>query len=309
MSSSSPQITLGINNCFAVKRWSRPEQWARIVSDELGLSDVQFSMDLLPPSASTVTAATHADEVRAVAEAHGIRVRSVFTGLAAYGSNLLLADAPSERDAAEQWYRRMIDVTARIGAEGLGGHIGAFTVESFRDAARRDGLGSELIDRLRRLADHASDAGLEYLMFENLALPREPGHSIPECLELEAALTGTAVPWRLCLDLGHPAALRTGTSSDDPNAWLNQSWHRTPIIQLQQSPRGADHHGAFTASGNADGLVRRDEVLPALMEWDAPEIELHLEIIPAHEADDDAVLADLVESVRYWQEGIEQHLS
>lgn len=307
MASSTPLITLGINTCFAVKRWSRPEQWARIVSDELGLSDVQFSMDLLPPSASDSTAATHADAVRVVAEEHGIRVRSVFTGLAAYASNLLLADAPSERDAAEQWYHRMINVTARIGADGMGGHIGAFTVESFRDATRRDGLRSELTDRLRRLADHASNAGLEYLLFENLALPREPGYSISESLELEAALAQTAVPWRLCLDLGHPAALRTGTPSDDPTAWLKQSWTSTPIIQLQQSPRGGDHHGAFTTANNSTGLVRRDEVLPALMEWDAPEVELHLEIIPAHEADDDDVLADLAESVRYWQEGIEQY--
>lgn len=307
MASSTPQIVLGINTCFAVKRWSRPEQWARIVSDELGLSDVQFSLDLLPPSASESTAATHAREVRDVAEAHGIRVRSVFTGLAAYASNLLLADAPSERDAAEQWYRRMIDLTALIGADGVGGHIGAFTVESFRDATRRDGLRSELIQRLRRLGAHASETGLDYLLFENLALPREPGHTIQESHELEAALADSPARWRLCLDLGHPAALRTGGPSDEPTAWLAEHWRSTPVVQLQQSPRGADHHAAFTHANNSAGLVHRDEVLVALMEWDAPEIELHLEVIPAHEADDDVVLAELVESVRYWQDGIEQH--
>ncbi|MGV2982150.1 sugar phosphate isomerase/epimerase family protein [Microbacterium sp. AGC85] len=309
MATSSPQITLGINTCFAVKRWSRPEQWARIVSDELGLSDVQFSMDLFPPSASESAVETHADEVREVAEAHGIRVRSVFTGLAAYASNLLLADTPSERAAAEGWYRRMIDLTARIGADGVGGHIGAFTVASFRDATRRDGLRSELIEHLTRISDHASDAGLQYLLFENLALAREPGYSISESHELEAALSDCVTPWRLCLDLGHPAALHTGTPSDEPIAWLNEGWQNAPIIQLQQSPRGGDHHAAFTAANNATGLVHRDEVIPALLTWDAPEIEVHLEVIPAHEADDDQVIADLVESVRYWQDGIEQHAS
>lgn len=304
---SAPQFTLGINTCFGVKRWSRPDQWARIVSDELGLSDVQFSMDLLPRSMSMDAATTHAREVRAVAEEHGIQVRSVFTGLAAYGSNLLLADAPSERDAAEQWYRRMIDLAALIGADGIGGHIGAFTVASFRDATRRDGLRKDLTERMRRLADHASDAGIDYLLFENLALSREPGYSIPESHDLEAALAGSAVPWQLCLDLGHPAALRTGTPSDEPVAWLRETWQRTPIIQLQQSPRGGDHHGAFTAANNEAGLVQRDEVLAALAEWDAPEIELHLEIIPAHEADDDRVLEEIVESVRYWQDGIDRY--
>ena len=38
---------LGINTCFAVKRWPRPEEWARIAADELGLDLVQHSLDLV----------------------------------------------------------------------------------------------------------------------------------------------------------------------------------------------------------------------------------------------------------------------
>ena len=32
---------LGINTCFAVKRWPQPERWAALVRDELGLDLVQ----------------------------------------------------------------------------------------------------------------------------------------------------------------------------------------------------------------------------------------------------------------------------
>ncbi len=37
---------LGINNCFAVKRWPQPADWAAIVRDELGLDTVELSLDL-----------------------------------------------------------------------------------------------------------------------------------------------------------------------------------------------------------------------------------------------------------------------
>ena len=38
---------LGINNCFAVKRWPRPDDWAAIVKNDLGLDTVELSLDLL----------------------------------------------------------------------------------------------------------------------------------------------------------------------------------------------------------------------------------------------------------------------
>src|SRR5262249_35376296 len=38
---------LGINTCFAVKRWPQPADWAAIARDELGLDLVQHSLDLV----------------------------------------------------------------------------------------------------------------------------------------------------------------------------------------------------------------------------------------------------------------------
>ena len=38
---------LGINTCFAVKRWPQPERWAALVRDELGLDLVQHCLDLV----------------------------------------------------------------------------------------------------------------------------------------------------------------------------------------------------------------------------------------------------------------------
>ncbi len=40
-------VQLGINTCFAVKRWPRPVDWAPIVREQLGLGHVQLSLDLV----------------------------------------------------------------------------------------------------------------------------------------------------------------------------------------------------------------------------------------------------------------------
>ena len=41
------RVRLGVNTCFAVKRWPRPADWAPIVRDRLGLGLVQHSLDLV----------------------------------------------------------------------------------------------------------------------------------------------------------------------------------------------------------------------------------------------------------------------
>ena len=42
-------VQLGINNCFAVKRWPLGKDWIRIVKEDLELDCAQFSFDLLDP--------------------------------------------------------------------------------------------------------------------------------------------------------------------------------------------------------------------------------------------------------------------
>ena len=58
------RLHLGINTCFAVKRWPEPEQWVRIVKHELGLDCCQFSFDLVDPLLDESTTKAYADAVR-----------------------------------------------------------------------------------------------------------------------------------------------------------------------------------------------------------------------------------------------------
>src|SRR5437016_8512877 len=109
------RLHLGINTCFAVKRWPEPEQWVRIVKHELGLDCCQFSFDLIDPLLYESTTKAYADEVRELAETHELFIHSTFAGLATYSGSQLLHPHVSMRVAASKSYERAIDFAAHLG--------------------------------------------------------------------------------------------------------------------------------------------------------------------------------------------------
>jgi hypothetical protein len=70
-------MNVGVNLCFAIKRWPEPEEWARIVADELGVSSIQFTMDLIDPWWPEGDRAAMAVRVRDAAAGRGIAIHSV----------------------------------------------------------------------------------------------------------------------------------------------------------------------------------------------------------------------------------------
>ncbi len=300
-----PRLHLGINNCFAVKRWPEPEQWLGIIKHDLGLDCCQFSLDLVDPLLDEDALAWYAAAVRDLAARYNILVHSTFTGLAAYSWSMLLHPHDALRKAAIGWYRRAIDFTVQLGAWGTGGHLGAFSVQDVADTARQKALSQELDERLSLLSRYAALVGLRFLLFENMAVEREPGHSIEEAQALTQLEVPGGVPLVFCLDIGHPCALHTGTASDEYLAWFAQPWRHTPVIHLQQTDRSGDHHWPFTQAYNSKGMIRAEDVLRAIQEWPGNEdVYLFLEPIHPFEEDDHKVLEDLRESVLYWKEAM-----
>jgi sugar phosphate isomerase/epimerase len=146
---------LGINTCFAVKRWPEPGDWARIVRDELGLEVVELSLDLIEDAGGRTV-----NQVRSALDEYGLRAETVFTGLAAYSLNLLMHPDAERRRAAADWYLGVVDLAARVGARGAGGHVGAMSVPDWSDPERRaqrwSGLQSSLAESV---ADRAGRGG------------------------------------------------------------------------------------------------------------------------------------------------------
>ena len=294
------KVTLGINNCFAVKRWPLADEWAQIAGDQLGLDVVQHSLDLTDLGGDTESEAT---DCRRACSAHGLRIDSVFTGLMAYSTNLMLAPEAVQRQRGEAYWADAIRFAAALGAVSVGGHVGSL---SRRDADRPDDRGAllaELAQRLARLAALAHDLGLAALLIENMACDREPSRMADFDGLLAAATDGRAAI-TLCLDVGHQCVPGTSGAEADPYAWLVALGRQATVVHLQQSDADGDHHWPFTATHNEQGRIRAPRVLQALRESGADEVTLILEIIPAFEADDRRVLDELRESVAYWQQAI-----
>jgi D-erythrulose 1-phosphate 3-epimerase len=291
---------LGINNCFAVKRWPRPDDWASIVADELGLDTVELSLDLLDGPDTEAARDRMAEQIRVALVRHGLRADTVFTGLAAYSLNLLMHPDRDYRDAAVRWYFNAIDLTAQLGATAVGGHVGTLSVLDSAHPARRAQRWADLRYHLSELAAYADQCGLDHLLVENLVTDREPS----TMALIEGLLTERSVahaPIRLCLDLGHPFVCGGSPRDCDPYAWVEHFGPRIAEVQLQQSDGLADHHWPFTPEHHAAGRVDPGQVLDTLAKAGVTEALLVLEVIPAFEADDQQVLRDLRASTEVWR--------
>ena len=112
------------------------------------------------------------------------------------------------------------------------------------------------------------------------------------------------VPIVACLDVGHQCVPGSSGDEADPYAWLEQLGGYAPVVQLQQSDAGADHHWPFTPAANQAGRIEAGQVLRALEASGATDVALILEVIHPFEADDDQVLDDLRVSVDYWRRAL-----
>ena len=299
------RLQLGINNCFAAKRWPRPADWAPLMRDVFRVEHLQLSMDLVDLDRSDEFAALQAEAIRDAAAAYGFDVHSAVTGLVAYAHNRLLHPIAAERHEARDWWARAITFASAINARGTGGFVGAFSAQDWRDAARRTLLWNELKQSLTDLADLAHRAGLEFFLVENLPGARQLS-SMAQLRELLSDGDEEHAPVRLCLDLGHQCAPGLSAADRDPYAWLREMGRAAGVIQLQQTDGSGDHHWPFTADRNRVGRIDADRVMDALAEGGVEEGVLMLKIMPPFEQEDEEVVADVVESVEYWREALDR---
>jgi D-erythrulose 1-phosphate 3-epimerase len=297
------RLRLGINTCFAVKRWPRPEDWGPIVRERLGLELVQHSLDLVDLQAFDAGVTVETDALRNTCRANGLELASTFTGLAAYSANLLLHPDASARQSARRWYESAIRFTGAVGGIATGGHVGAFSVADWADLQRRRERWEDLRAALAALAESARTAGLEYLLVENLASAREPS-TMAMIRELLAPGNREQVAVRLCLDVGHMCVPGTAGVDGDPYAWLRALGPQAPIVQLQQSDADGDHHWPFTPEMNRRGRIDAGRTIDALADAAVESADLVLEVIPPFEQEDASVLDDLVASVAYWRDAL-----
>ena len=288
-------MKLGVNLCFAIKRWLDPERLAAIVRDDLGVRHVQYSWDLTDPWwPAAVRDRRAAAYARAFRDA-GCAIESTFGGLASYTYNHFLAPTEELRALGREHLSRAIDMTAAMGVAATGMPFGSFSAEDAADPQRRETIYQHALQSWVDLARHARQAGLQRLLVEPVPLATEFPASAQDSLRLMRDLEGnTEVPVRLLVDWGHALFRPLFGDEADMEHWMATCGAYIDGFHIQQTDGLADRHWNFTS----DGLVTADGLRSFWSRHGLSTQTLFLEIIYPFEATDAFVLSDMKAGMR-----------
>ena len=173
-------VHLGINNCFAAKRWPEPETWCRIIKEDFGLKIVQFSFDLLAPKTKLEVQQGLAEQVAQALKNNKLALTSTFTGGSIYSLSMLLHPNLGMRLDALEWFEKAIALSGKLGAETTGGHLGAYSCDDYHRSDRKQYLFDFFTEALVHLSVLGKKAGFKFLLWEPMPVLREGPATIKE---------------------------------------------------------------------------------------------------------------------------------
>lgn len=295
------KIHFGVHLGFAVNRWPEPDEWARLLSEELGLKHAQFCSDLLQPHFPDDVVDEQIEHINEACKTYDIKLLHTFTS-----QRWMYCGHPDEktREYWHWWLKRFSDISARIGSVSTGSRLGIYSFKDFE--SRREFIFGEIVKFWRKWAEHSKKAGLKCLTFEHMSIPRELAETLDEARLVLDAMNNpkAAVPILLCLDTDQGNALSGNPKDGDPYEWIRAFGKETPVLQLKQRIQGNVSSGKpFTAEFNKNGMITPDKVIEAVEESGAKEMALYME--PSFRErlpHDNNVVKELKESVEFWKD-------
>ena len=294
---------LGINLGFAINKYTEPEEWCRIVAEELDLRYVQFVADLLNPFLPPDYIDAQIGRIQNAAKQYGIQIESLFTSAFTRVNHLMSPDGAA-RDIWRDWFKRFLEIGAKLGAKNLGSHFGILTFKDYDDPARREYITAQGIKGWQELSFYAKELGYDCLIFEPMSVPREMANTVEESLALlKAVNTHCGVPMKLCLDVGHAPH----PDQRDPYPWIERLAPVSPVIHLQQTVLNKSNHAPFIPETNAAGIIEGGRVMDCIKKSGCTDTMLTFEISHREHYDSEfRIVTDLKESVRYWREFVKE---
>ena len=293
------EIKLGTNLGFAINKYVEPEVWAKIVSEDLGLSSVQFVADLLNPFLPDDYIDSQLKRIKESVKRYNISVDSIFTSAFTRVNHLMHPDKEA-REIWLKWFEKLLWIGSELGVKTGGSHFGILTFDSFDN--NYEFLVEEGIKNWQKLTFHARELGYDSLIFEPMSVPREMGNTVGESLDLMNRVNeNCGVPMRICLDIGHAPH----PDERDPYPWLEKLSQYSPIIHIQQTVLHKSNHAPFTKEANETGIIKGDKVIAAIEKSGCKKTILMFEIGHREHWDTEfGIIQDLKESADYWREWI-----
>jgi sugar phosphate isomerase/epimerase len=295
-------MDFGINLGFAVKRLPGATEWARFTREQLNLDLVQFSFDLIDPFMPMAAKAALAGQVRQAARDYGIRIHSAQVGLACYTYNGLLHPDRAGRAAALEWWLNAITLAAELEVEAVGGPLGGMSIPDAANPARAAQRYQDGLDALTTITEAAKRAGLKAVLVEPTPLRREYPHTIEQAVNLQRDMAGrAAVPIQYVLDIGHALYRPLYGETASLAAWFEAVGGQTGVLHLQNTDFMSDSHWGWPdPRGHYDVSEFAGQVVSAGLSH----VPVFLEVFYSFEADDQAVLQNVVSSVEHCRKAL-----
>ncbi len=307
MSIKTPnEYRLGINTGFAVNRYSEPEEWVRIVGDELGLKIAQFTADMLNVDLSGKIISKQVDRIQKACQSYDVEISSTFTGGFTRVNHLAHPD-PDIRRHWVQWFKRFVDLSVDLGSQSMGSHFGIFTHRDNNDPKVRAMRRQQNIEGWHEVANYAKDKGLEFITWEPMSISREQGETIAEAQKLQNDVNiDSPLPFKICLDVDHGDLSSLDSRDTDPYAWLDEFAVESPLIHLKQTNINKSGHWPFIDEYNKVGRIQPEKLINVLIDKNISKVDLFLEpSFREREPSDSTVIEVLKESVEFWRQSVQ----
>ena len=200
-----PKISIGIDNCFALKRWVTPSEWGRVIKD-MGMKYVECVADqeiepLLTPKAC------HDDWIEAVNEEkakNGIEVVMMYSNDSTYDTAGFCHKDPRIREHyVEKWFDEFLRICGGIGAD-MGYFVHGVPEEQLYHKAAYQETWENAYACMARVGELAEKHGVGKVALEQMYTPHQPPFTIDGMRDLmRRMLKEGHYPLYLTEDVGH----------------------------------------------------------------------------------------------------------
>lgn len=246
---ADPVICLGIDNCFASKHWTVPEDWCRLIAG-LGLRYIEASADTEcdPLYMGEAYTKDWIGQVREACEKTGVQIANLYSGHGTYATlGLSHWDARVRARFRDQWLKKQADTAQALHA-GLGFFAHAFDERVLQEPSLYAQTLENLCTDLADIACHARDIGMAYIGVEQMYAP----HQVPWTID------GAKQMLRRVYEIGGAAFYLT----DDVGHMNGQQFFRRPtepriLEQLAEARKAPGSRRIWMGSRRAMEVFRQ----------------------------------------------------
>ncbi len=202
---SYPEIYLAIDNCFASKRFTEPDDWMNVISD-LGIFYIEASADTEcdPLYHGRDYLSRWVDKVKRASSKAGVSICNLYSGHGTYATlGLSHTDPLISNRILDDWLKPMIQTAAELEA-GLGFFCHAFNNSVLQEPALFHIYENDLFNKLAEIARFSYQQGCKAVGIEQMYSPHQIPWTITGAKDLlKEVAQKSQNPFYITIDTGH----------------------------------------------------------------------------------------------------------